>query len=65
MSPNSGARSGTKPSRRERGAGDGRLLAPVKLACGHEGPAEPVAVFPGGRRMYACPKGCGLQKGTR
>ena len=41
--PSSGARSGTKPSRSERGAGSGRVGA-TALACGHETHDAPVVM---------------------
>ncbi|HVM69994.1 MAG TPA: hypothetical protein VM204_09210 [Gaiellaceae bacterium] len=65
--PASGARSGTAPSRLERGAGSGRLTSPLTLACGHGVPSDlaPAAVFAGGRKLYRCPKGCGLEEPVR
>lgn len=33
----------------------------VDLACGHWTRAGYVVAFSGGRRLYDCPKGCGLQ----
>ncbi|RDI73283.1 hypothetical protein Gocc_2883 [Gaiella occulta] len=58
--PSSGARSGTTPSRAARGAGTG-TVGPLPLACGHATHTpEPVVVFPGGRKLYQCPGGCGL-----
>lgn len=62
MSPSSGARSGTKPSRSDRRGGSGRV-GPILLKCGHETHAlEPVAIFPDRRKLYSCPNGCGLQE---
>lgn len=63
MSPSSGARSGTKPSRTGRGAGNGRVAVLVPLKCGHAIPANvtPMASTHNGRRMYVCPEGCSLQ----
>lgn len=59
--PTSGARSGTQPSRSDRGAGTGRI-GPLTLRCGHHThDDEPVVVYPSGRRLYRCPNGCGLQ----
>lgn len=58
--PASGARSGTRPSRADRGAGTGRI-GPTPLACGHHTHAlEPVTRI-GRRPVYHCPHGCGLQ----
>lgn len=62
--PSSGARSGTNPSRSGRGAGDGRIGG-RELKCGHRTEEEPVTVFPGGRKLYRCPEGCGLVKPKR
>ena len=55
--PSSGARSGTRPSRLIRGAGDGRVMRRRSLRCGHsvDAEAQPVAVA-GGRRWYSCPE---------
>lgn len=62
--PSSGARSGTRPSRNDRGAGVGDLPRTVLLACGHETFASPVIT--GTVTKYACPDGCGLvKKSTR
>lgn len=58
--PSSGARSGTRPNR-PKAAGDGRVGA-AKLKCGHETHGLPIAVYPGGRKLYRCPDGCGLQR---
>lgn len=62
--PSSGARSGTRPSRNDRGAGDGRS-SQVALKCGHGTYMEPVWVSPDGTKTYRCPDGCGLVKGKR
>lgn len=56
--PASGARSGTQPSRSERGAGDGRVVATTKLACGHVTSGPIVTRYPGGRTQYRC-EACG------
>jgi len=62
MSPSSGARSGTVPSRSQRGAGDGRMSTTThKLSCGHQTFEAPVSAGPSGK-WYRCPEGCGLQK---
>lgn len=54
--PSSGARSGTRPSRRERGAGDGRV-GPTRMRCGCElNSPEEVSRYPGGKRIYRCPE---------
>lgn len=55
--PSSGARSGTRPSRSERGAGDGKVGA-TPLACGHETHGGPLVT--GAKTLYSCPEGCGL-----
>ena len=34
----------------------------VKLKCGHETTAHPVAIYPDRRKLFTCPEGCGLQK---
>jgi len=62
--PSSGARSGTKPSRSERGAGRGKTGDAVyQLRCGHDSPmGEPVITKAGGDRLWFCPEGCGLQE---
>lgn len=62
--PSSGARSGTNPSRSERGAGTGGPAA-VKLKCGHETYDEYIVKYPGGQTVYRCPEGCGLVKRKR
>jgi len=62
--PSSGARSGTKPSRSTRGAGDGSISG-KPLKCGHFTDDEPVVFYPGGRKLFRCPEGCGLVKGKR
>jgi len=36
--------------------------ATVRLLCGHEVTGFPLAVYPNGRRLFACPEGCGLRK---
>jgi hypothetical protein len=59
MAPSSGARSGTNPSRSERGAGDGRVGS-TKLRCGHETDEPPVVT--GQKTLYRCPEGCGFVK---
>ena len=63
MSPSSGARSGTKPSRSGRGAGDGSVAREILLVCGHRiAPVEPVVSGPHGK-LYRCDvPACGLQK---
>lgn len=35
------------------------------LVCGHYAHGQPVAIYPNRRKLYACPKGCGLQKAKR
>jgi hypothetical protein len=35
------------------------------LVCGHGTDDQPVAIYPGGRKMFRCPDGCGLQKAKR
>jgi hypothetical protein len=50
--PSSGARSGTRPSRSERGAGTGRV-GPTLLACDHPAPSRP-SYHRGGRAFYWC-----------
>lgn len=35
------------------------------LLCGHFATSNPVAIYPGGRKLYDCPRGCGLQKAKR
>ena len=62
--PSSGARSGTKPSRTGRGAGDGSV-GPTLLRCGHETHKPPLVT--GAKTLWSCPEGCGLQrrKGSR
>ena len=35
------------------------------LVCGHYATTQPIAVFPNKRKLYRCPKGCGLQKSKR
>lgn len=37
----------------------------VNLECGHGTDSPPVTIFPGGKKMYRCPDGCGLMKGVR
>lgn len=37
----------------------------VTLECGHGTDAQPVSIFPGGRKLYRCPEGCGLGKPVR
>ena len=59
--PSSGASSGTQPSRSSRGAGDGSPTG-LELKCGHRTDDEPVVVYPGGRKLWRCPEGCGLVK---
>lgn len=60
--PSSGARSGTKPSRKGRGAGDGAVMEKMKLACGHwVSQPQVLAVKANGTKLYSCPE-CGLQK---
>lgn len=62
MTPASGARSGTRPSRSERGAGDGKVGG-TPLKCGHESHGYALVVHPDTRKnLYGCPKGCGLQR---
>lgn len=59
--PSSGARSGTKPSRNDRGAGDGRLEGRRSLACGHGCPSGQLPIMVGnGKTFYVCPDGCGV-----
>jgi hypothetical protein len=36
-----------------------------ELTCGHSTEDEPIVVYPGGRKLYRCPEGCGLVKGKR
>lgn len=57
--PSSGARSGTRPSRSERGAGTG---APEgrELACGHKTFDEHISSAPNGGKRWRCPEGCGI-----
>lgn len=58
--PASGARSGTRPSRSERGAGDGRVGG-TPLVCGHDTVADPTVSFPDAtKNLFQCPSGCGL-----
>jgi len=57
--PSSGARSGTKPNR-PSAAGDGSIGRGVELKCGHVADGEEITRYPGGRRVYRCPEGCGL-----
>jgi hypothetical protein len=64
--PSSGARSGTKPSRSGRGAGDGRVAILVPLVCGHDMPAEKTPIATSRTdRFYVCSSGCGVQKAKR
>lgn len=35
------------------------------LMCGHVALGQPVAIYPSKRKLYQCPKGCGLQKSKR
>jgi hypothetical protein len=57
--PASGARSGTRPSRSSRGAGDGRVGAKRSLECGHGAPVEQLPIMVGGgKSWYSCPA-CG------
>jgi hypothetical protein len=56
--PSSGARSGTKPSRNDRGQGDGTVGA-TDLACGHATHDEHIVSGPSGK-LWRCPEGCGL-----
>ena len=66
--PSSGARSGTSPSRAERGAGSGALSGWLVLACGHRvaSDATPAVVFADRRKLYHCPElGCGLEEPVR
>lgn len=58
--PSTGARSGTKPNRSHRGAGDGRVDG-SPLTCGHSTDEEPV-MRGTGYAIYLCPRGCGLVK---
>lgn len=37
----------------------------TELKCGHVAYSQPVAIYPNKRKLYACPKGCGLQKSKR
>lgn len=61
--PSSGARSGTRPSRSERGAGDGSIPINPKLVCGHEAESRfAVATYPSGKQIFRCREGCGLQE---
>lgn len=62
--PSSGARSGTRPSRNDRGAGDGGTSG-VQLKCGHVTFDEYIVKYPGGQTVYRCPEGCGLVKRKR
>jgi hypothetical protein len=58
--PSSGARSGTRPSRRSRGAGDGKIGPnTVTLSCGHTTNRPPLTS--GAKTLYSCPEGCGLK----
>lgn len=59
--PSSGARSGTSPSRSERGAGDGRVGG-RPLLCGHVTHAADPVAGSGRRSLWRCPEGCGLYK---
>lgn len=65
MSPSSGARSGTVPSRSSRGAGTGALTGPIKLKCGHSTYLFPVATRQGKVELFDCPAGCGIVKRKR
>lgn len=54
--PSSGARSGTRPSRSERGAGTGRV-GKWLLACGCEvDELDLVSTKPNGVRIFRCPQ---------
>ena len=35
------------------------------LTCGHVAKGQPVARYANGRKLFACPKGCGLMKSKR
>lgn len=35
------------------------------LVCGHVAQGQPVAIYPSKRKLFQCPKGCGLQKSKR
>lgn len=63
MSPASGARSGTQPSRSERGAGTGQLGS-YRLTCGHaaQGAEAVVAASRPLDSLWQCSQGCGLVK---
>ena len=37
----------------------------TSLVCGHTAQGQPVAIYPDRRKLYNCPKGCGLQKAKR
>jgi hypothetical protein len=37
----------------------------TELVCGHFAQGQPVAIYPSKRKLYLCPKGCGLQKSKR
>ncbi len=54
--PSSGARSGTPPSRNDRGAGRGGMdPGPPMLRCGHQADSvDPVVVFPAQKKRYWC-----------
>lgn len=58
----SGARSGTRPGRGNRGAGSG-TVGPTALGCGHETHLEAAVTKRGPiGQLYLCPHGCGLVK---
>jgi hypothetical protein len=61
--PSSGARSGTAPSRSERGAGTGSLGS-YRLTCGHPATgSEAVVATPNAMdSLWRCSQGCGLMK---
>lgn len=61
--PSSGARSGTRPSRSSRGAGDGSISPGIALACGHTASGAPVVAFATGRKLYRCDT-CGTLQDT-